>query len=107
MHPDLTEPGKGQIIILNGTSSSGKSSIAVELQAILDLPYHHFVIDRFRSMGAGKTMSDDEFAIYFQRTILGFHRAAAGFASVEHRRRRLCAGRALAFRRLQTGVCRL
>jgi chloramphenicol 3-O phosphotransferase len=82
LHPDLTEPGKGQIIILNGTSSSGKSSIAIELQAILDHPYHHFAIDRFRSMGAGKTMSDDEFAVYFQRTILGFHRAVAGFASV-------------------------
>jgi len=82
LHPDLTEPGKGQIVILNGTSSSGKSSIAVELQAILDHPYHHFAIDRFRSMGAGKAMSDAEFAIYFQRTILGFHRAVAGFASV-------------------------
>ncbi len=74
-------PSPGQIVILNGTSSSGKSSIAAGLQKLLDQPYFHFAIDRFRLMGAGKNWTDDEFAVVMQRTILGFHRAVAGFAA--------------------------
>ncbi|USD66977.1 AAA family ATPase [Vibrio sp. SCSIO 43136] len=39
-----------QVIILNGASSSGKSSIAVELQKLLSVPYMHLGIDHFISM---------------------------------------------------------
>lgn len=37
----------GQIILLNGTSSAGKSTIAKQLQAILPQPYLHTGLDHF------------------------------------------------------------
>lgn len=37
----------GQIILLNGTSSAGKSTIAKQLQAVLPQPYLHTGIDHF------------------------------------------------------------
>jgi chloramphenicol 3-O phosphotransferase len=40
----------GRIILLNGTSSSGKSSIARELQGALPEPYLHLRIDTFLAM---------------------------------------------------------
>ena len=81
LNPQLEAPAKGQIVILNGTSSSGKSTVAAQLQKLLAEPYFHFAIDRFRLMGAGKDWTADEFAVVMQRTILGFHRAVAGFAA--------------------------
>jgi chloramphenicol 3-O phosphotransferase len=43
-------PRFGTILILNGTSSSGKSSIARELRGLLSEPYHHLQLDAFRAM---------------------------------------------------------
>ncbi len=40
----------GTIVMLNGTSSSGKTSILIALQALLDEPYLHAGIDRFFHM---------------------------------------------------------
>jgi chloramphenicol 3-O phosphotransferase len=37
----------GNVVLLNGTSSAGKSSIARALQAIMDVPYLHTGIDHF------------------------------------------------------------
>ena len=37
----------GHIILLNGVSSSGKGSIATELQKILEIPYLIFCADVF------------------------------------------------------------
>ncbi len=37
----------GNIVLLNGTSSAGKSSMARALQAMMDLPYLHTGIDHF------------------------------------------------------------
>lgn len=39
---------KGTIIFLNGTSSSGKTTLAHMLQEILALPYLHVALDQFR-----------------------------------------------------------
>jgi chloramphenicol 3-O phosphotransferase len=44
-------PRLGQIILLNGASSSGKSSVARALQAHLDQPYWHISIDHLRDAG--------------------------------------------------------
>ena len=44
----------GNIIILNGTSSSGKTSIVNALQAILDEPYLEVGIDKFIFMLPGR-----------------------------------------------------
>lgn len=40
----------GTIIFLNGTSSSGKTSIALELQRNLEEPYLHMSVDQFLNM---------------------------------------------------------
>ncbi|WP_425264034.1 phosphotransferase-like protein, partial [Vibrio parahaemolyticus] len=47
------------VIILNGASSSGKSSIAKELQSILPRNYLHIGIDTFISMMPEKSNSLD------------------------------------------------
>lgn len=41
----------GHVILLNGASSSGKSSIAIELQKQLPLPFWHISIDHLRDAG--------------------------------------------------------
>ncbi|MDN8592737.1 chemotaxis protein [Paenibacillus sp. 11B] len=38
---------RGLIIFLNGTSSSGKTSIAVELKNQGEIPFHHLSVDQF------------------------------------------------------------
>lgn len=41
------QPQTGHVILLNGTSSSGKSTIAQALQELMDEPYLHSGIDHF------------------------------------------------------------
>lgn len=48
---DRPAPGSGQIILLNGASSAGKSTIARRLQQELDRPFWHLSIDHFRDAG--------------------------------------------------------
>ncbi len=38
----------GNIIFLNGTSSAGKTTLALALQALFDEPYQHMALDQFR-----------------------------------------------------------
>jgi chloramphenicol 3-O phosphotransferase len=38
----------GNIIFLNGTSSSGKTTLSYKLQELLDEPYVHMALDQFR-----------------------------------------------------------
>ena len=40
--------GAGRIILLNGSSSAGKTTLARMLQQILQAPHQHFSIDQFR-----------------------------------------------------------
>ena len=42
---------RGKIILLNGATSSGKSTTAKELQAKIDEPFWHFSIDHLRDSG--------------------------------------------------------
>ncbi|MGA1600219.1 MAG: phosphotransferase-like protein [bacterium] len=43
--PRPSTPRPGNVILLNGASSSGKSTLAQDLQARLDEPFWHFSID--------------------------------------------------------------
>jgi chloramphenicol 3-O phosphotransferase len=75
--------GRGQIIFLNGTSSSGKSSIARQLLLILDRPYFHLSVDAFNAMRARERTAElgpAELETILTRTRAGFHRAVAGMA---------------------------
>ncbi|MGI5503038.1 chloramphenicol phosphotransferase CPT family protein [Lentzea sp. CA-135723] len=72
------------IIFLNGTSSSGKSSIAAELLRELDTPFFHMSVDAFGAMRAvERTLELDVPAQQelLRRTRAGFHRAVAGMAA--------------------------
>jgi chloramphenicol 3-O phosphotransferase len=50
----------GRIILLNGTSSSGKSSVARELQELLAEPYLHLGIDTFVTMLPARYFGEHE-----------------------------------------------
>ena len=78
--PDGVRPGR--VIFLNGTSSSGKSSIARELLGILDGdPYFHLAVDAVNAMRAKKEVAEGRLDDVLRRTRLGFHRAVAGMAA--------------------------
>ncbi|MCR4520159.1 MULTISPECIES: chloramphenicol phosphotransferase CPT family protein [Bosea] len=46
-----SSPAPGRIILLNGASSSGKSSVARAIQARIDTPFWHISIDHLRDAG--------------------------------------------------------
>lgn len=73
----------GQIIFLNGVSSSGKSSIAERLLEVLDTPYFHLSVDAINGMRARqrtRELSPAELDQVLRQTRAGFHRAVAGMA---------------------------
>jgi len=75
--------GPGQVILLNGASSSGKSSIAAELQEVMDRPWFHLPVDAFNSMRARRqtaALDEPALAAVLARTRARFHRAVAGMA---------------------------
>lgn len=71
----------GRIIFLNGTSSSGKSSIAQELLDILDDGvFFHLAVDAFNAMRSKRELGAAELDAALQRTRMGFHRSIAAMA---------------------------
>lgn len=73
--------GPGQIIFLNGASSSGKSSIARQLLQIMDTPYFHMSVDDINALRAPErtaALTPEELEVAMERTVRGFHRAVAG-----------------------------
>lgn len=71
----------GLIVFLNGTSSSGKSSIAGELLGILDETCFHMPVDAFHAMRSRRNVSPGELPQMLRRTWAGYHRAVAGMAA--------------------------
>ena len=71
----------GTVVLLNGTSSSGKSSIARELLGVLGGTWFHMPVDAFHSMRGGTGIPDGELQAEIDRTAKGFHRAVAGMAA--------------------------
>ncbi|KAB1140493.1 AAA family ATPase [Streptomyces luteolifulvus] len=80
-HLDSVPPRRGLVIFLNGTSSSGKSSIAAELLRILDEPYFHMPVDAFHAMRSRAEIPPDRLDTVLHRTWQGYHRAVAGMAA--------------------------
>ncbi|MGH3192598.1 MAG: phosphotransferase-like protein [Streptosporangiaceae bacterium] len=74
----------GRIILLNGASGSGKTSIAEQLLVVLDEPWFHLPVDAINSMRARQRtleLSPAELDLVLARTRAGFHRAVAGMAA--------------------------
>ncbi|NEC49292.1 AAA family ATPase [Actinospica acidiphila] len=71
----------GRIIFLNGTSGSGRSSIARELLRVLDGPWFHMPVDAFHRMRTSREIDADRLPEVLHRTWRGYHRAVAGMAS--------------------------
>ncbi len=76
--------GKGKIILLNGASSSGKSTLSRGLMAALPEPFWHYSIDHLRDSGIlpmARVKSGD-FKWSEMRTgfFEGFHRSLPAFA---------------------------
>ncbi len=46
--------GAGKVIFLNGSSSAGKTTLAIMLQQLLDEPYQHLALDQFRDGMPGR-----------------------------------------------------
>jgi chloramphenicol 3-O phosphotransferase len=44
----------GKIILLNGSSSAGKTTLAITLQQLLPQPWHHIALDQFRDGMPGR-----------------------------------------------------
>ncbi|MFC5642904.1 chloramphenicol phosphotransferase CPT family protein [Kitasatospora cinereorecta] len=72
---------EGLIIFLNGTSSSGKSSVAKELLATLDGASFHLPVDAFHAMRSKHGYTEADLPEVLRRTWMGFHRAVAGMAA--------------------------
>ncbi len=99
--------GKGRIILLNGSSSSGKTTLAIKLQQLLPEAYQHMALDQFRdglpdrfrglnspaqTPGAqglnvvprdlkGERVTAIEFGSHGEQMLRGMRRAVAAFAS--------------------------
>src|ERR1035437_8913560 len=82
MHAPSGPPG--QIVLLNGVSSSGKTSIAEQLLSVLQRPWFHRPVDAINGMRAKHrtlALSPAELDVVLARTRAGFHRAVAGMAA--------------------------
>ncbi|MEV6796312.1 AAA family ATPase [Streptomyces sp. NPDC051320] len=73
----------GRIIFLNGTSSSGKSSIARELLRVVDDGvFFHLAVDSFNAMRTKRELGPAELDTALRQTRMGFHRSIAAMAEV-------------------------
>jgi chloramphenicol 3-O phosphotransferase len=75
----------GRVILVNGPSSSGKSTIGRALQRVLDDPWFYFPVDALgamRSVDHQRVLDEAEIAAMLRRTRMGYHRAVAALASV-------------------------
>lgn len=74
---------KGRILLLNGASSAGKTSVALALAACLPTPWLVMPVDlfhRIRSQPPQDQLSEHEWQDVFHRTRSAYHRALAGAA---------------------------
>ncbi len=75
------ENGKGRIILLNGTSSAGKSTLAKALRPRLEAQFHYYASDQLANEAFRP--SDKEVRYRWRQAFFdGFHRSIPAFASV-------------------------
>lgn len=78
-------PRRGRVVLLNGPSSSGKSSIGRAMMPLLDDPWFFAPVDAIsglRSTVHRKALGDAEVQDMLIRTRRGYHRTVAALASV-------------------------
>jgi chloramphenicol 3-O phosphotransferase len=85
VEPSPSPRGPGRVILLNGASSSGKSTLAKALQRALDEPFLHVSSDQFIATGMLPERRDDTgpFAWWAEmrpRFFAGFHRCLPALA---------------------------
>jgi len=76
---------RGRIILLNGASSAGKTSVAQALLPLLPDPWFLVPVDAISGMRSTvhrRALTDDEVGEMLIRTRRGYHRAVAALASV-------------------------
>lgn len=85
MHPPATT--LSTIILLNGISSAGKSSISTVLQQTMDVPYLRVSLDAFEDMLPDRYQEGGLFAweAVFSHMLHGFHRSIAALAGAGNR----------------------
>ena len=71
---------KGRIILLNGTSSAGKTTFAKALRPKLDPAFHYYASDQLAD-AAFRPLADDVRWEWRERFFDGFHRSITAFAS--------------------------
>jgi chloramphenicol 3-O phosphotransferase len=81
-----TARGNGRLIVLNGASSSGKSSLATALQEALDEPFLHVSSDQFLAAGMLPARRADRGPFNWwhelrPRFFAGFHRCLPALAA--------------------------
>ena len=81
----MNNPQAATIVLLNGTSSAGKTSIAKALQRVMDTPYLHVPIDSFEDMMPERDIFGEpgspEWQPLFNRMLSGFHHSVAALAA--------------------------
>lgn len=81
----MEDDRRGRVVLLNGASSSGKSSIGRVLQRVLADPWFLFPVDALGAMRSTEHTSlldEGEVEVMLRRTRMGYHRAVAAVASV-------------------------
>lgn len=79
----MTGSTNGRVVLLNGPSSSGKSSIGRAMLPLLDDPWFLVPVDvvsGLRSTVHRRTLDESEVAEMLRRTRRGYHRAVAALA---------------------------
>jgi chloramphenicol 3-O phosphotransferase len=85
MEPVPVDSGAGRIIMLNGASSSGKSSLAKAMQEMLPEPFLHVSSDHLVASGMLPARRDEHGPFAWQRIrprfFAGFHRCLPALAT--------------------------
>jgi chloramphenicol 3-O phosphotransferase len=81
----MDDPIDVTIILLNGMSSAGKTTLAKSLQQMMDTPYLHVPVDSFGDMAPGPDKLGETgsrlWQSVFNRMLSGFHHSLAALAT--------------------------